>query len=225
MLSWGTIDDRRREFEIFDDFVHVHDRWSLTNDGATGTNTLDDTAGGTYSIKTAGADNDYHVMYSDAEVFKFAAGKPAQFGCRLKLTEANTDDSNIVAGLADGPDTGGIIQNDGGGPPSSFDGALFYKIDGTLTWFFQTANGSTKTTTSLGTFVSGTWYELAFAYRTSSTNDTVATIVPMVNGTQYEAHRVTISGLDEMNVFAGVKAGGANAETLILDWIGARQYR
>lgn len=224
MLSWGTIDDRRREFEIFDHFVHVNDWWSLTNDGGTGTNALNDAAGGTYSIKTAAADNDYHVMYSDAEVFKFAAGKPLQFGCKMVLTEANTDDANIVIGLADGPDTGAIIQDNGAGPPSSFDGALFYKIDGTLTWFFQTANATTKTTTSLGTFVSGTTYELAFAYRTSSTNDTVATILPMVNGTQYEAHRITVSGLEEMNIFAGVKAGGANAETLALDWIGARQY-
>jgi hypothetical protein len=225
MFAFNSQYDLRQEFQVFDDFLFVNDQWTLANDGGTGTNLLNDAAGGTYSIVTAAADNDYHVLHSDAENFKFAAGKPLQFGCRLSLTEAATDDANIVVGLADGPTDGGIIQNNGAGPPSSFDGALFYKIDGTLTWFFQTANGSTKSTTSLGTFVSGATYEVGFLYRSSGASDTKATIVPVVNGTEYAAHEVTISGLDEMHVIAGVKAGGGAAESLVLDWIGCRQTR
>jgi hypothetical protein len=225
MFSFPAQYDLRNEFRFWDEFTHLADHWTTVNDGSSGTNLLNDAAGGTYSLVTAAADNDYHILFSDSEVFRFAAGKPLYFAARARLTEANTDDANIVIGLADGPDTGAIIQNDGAGPPSSFDGALFYKVDGTLSLFFQTANGSSKTTTNLGTFTSGTWYELGFLYRSCSTADTTAEIVPAVNGTLYSAHSVTISGLDEMNVVAGVKAGGANAESLVLDYIGAHQVR
>lgn len=224
MPSWGTIDDRRRQFELWDDFLFDNGQWTAVTDGSTGAATITDAPGGVLTLATAGADNDYHIYASDAEVFKFAAGKPLQFGAQVKLTEAATDDANIVAGLSDDA-TGGVIQNNGGGPPASYDGALFYKIDGTLKWYFETSNAGTQTTTELGTFTSGTAYELGLDFKTSSTNDTLATITPTVNGKQYESHTLTLSGLEEMHVLFGVKAGGSNAETLSVNWIGCRQYR
>ena len=224
MFGFNNQFDLRQEYRLWDDFLFDNGQWTAVTDGSTGAATITDAAGGKITLATAAADNDYHVYASDAEVFKFAAAKPLQFGAHVALTEANTDDANISVGVSDTV-TGALLTNDGAGPPASYDGALFYKIDGTLKWFFETSNAGTQTTTELGTYVSGTEYELAFDFQTSSPNDTTALVVPCVNGKQYAAHEITLSGLAEMHAVFGVKAGGANAETLSVDWIGVHQKR
>lgn len=225
MFSFSSAFDRRAEYDRFADFDELPDWLEALNDGASGTNTLNDAAGGTYSIVTAAADNDYHYLASKSEAWRVRAGKPIQFGCRVTLTEANVDDANVVVGLTDTV-TAGIIQDNGAGPAASFDGILFYKVDGGTAWNFQTSNGSTKTTTAAAaTFTSGTAYELAFVVKTSGASDTVAVVDAYVNGVKVASHDLTISGMDEMHLILGVKAGGANAETLVVDWVGARQAR
>lgn len=226
MFGFQAQYDPRAEFARFSDFDELPNWLEALNDGATGTNTLNDAACGTYSIVTAAADNDYHYLASKSEVWRVRAGKPIQFGCRLTLTEANTDDANIVVGLSSVV-AAGIIANDGAGPiATASNHVLFYKVDGGTVWNCQTSNSTTRTTTtSAATFTSGTAYELSLIVNTASANDTVAEVQYFINGSLVATHDVTISGLDEMHMLIGVKAGGANAETLIVDWVGARQVR
>lgn len=224
-LSWPNIVDRRLELERFSDFDELPNWLEALNDGASGTNTLNDAKNGTYSIVTAAADNDYHVLASKSEVFKFEAGKPIRAICKLKLTEANTDDANIWFGFTDTLTTGGTLV-DGGGPLASYDGALFFKVDGGVVWQAETSNAGTQVTSaSVGAFTSAADYVLEIEVNTASANDTIAQVVFSINGTPVATIPLTLSGLDEMHLVCGVKAGGANAETLIVDYIGVRQAR
>lgn len=208
-----------RNIKYFEDFVDADagSRFTSTDDGGTGTNVLLDGHGGWYSVLTAAADNDYHLMSSGTEFIKFQANKPVYVEAKLKLTEANTDDANWVFGLTDTLTTG-FLGDDGAGPAASYDGAVFFKVDGTMQIQFETSNAGTQVTNaSVATFTSGTEYTLALYFNPG--NGTTGTVTPYVNGVAGTAHSITLAGLEEMHLVFGVKAGGANAETLSVDYL------
>lgn len=209
--------DPQSSFEFLDDFVHAHDWWTAVNDGATGTNTLNNAAGGTYSIVTAAANNDYHYLVSDAKNWLLAPGKPLWFEARVRLTEAATNASNIFVGLSDTV-TAGLLQDNGAGPPASYDGIGFFKVDGGAVWQAESSNATTQTTTTnAATFTSGSWYRLGMHF--DPMDGTTGRVVFLVDGAVVATHAITLSGLEEMHVAIGVKAGSANAETLIVDYV------
>lgn len=208
-----------RNLVYMEDFVDADssDAFDSTDDGGTGTNVLLDEHGGWYNVLTAVADNDYHLMSSGAEFIKFQANKPVYFEAKIKLTEANTDDANWVIGLTDTLTTG-FLGDDGAGPAASYDGAVFFKVDGTMQIQFETSNAGTQVTNaSLATFTSGAEYTLGLKFNPG--DGTTGTVTPYVNGTAGTAHDITLAGLEEMHLVFGVKAGGANAETLSVDYL------
>lgn len=182
--------------------------WSSVDDGGTGTNAVLDTAGGGISILTAAADNDYHTMASAGEHYKFQTGKMTYAYAKLALTEANTDDANIIFGFTDTTTTGGLLTN-GGGPLASYDGAVFYKVDGGTVWNCEVSDAGTQTTTtSVKAFTSAQTYELEILF------DGATTVSFYIDGALVASSTVTPANLDEMHLVYGVVAGGANAETL-----------
>lgn len=226
--------DPTRVIRIFDDFVNPASAtasdvqtWTDNNDGATGTNAFQDAVGGVYNVVTAAADNDYHAMSSVNEVFKFTAGKKAWFKARIKVAEATTNESAWWVGVTDTLTTGGFQAN-ALGPLASYDGALFWKTPETaLTLNFETSNAGTQNTLSaFATSVTDTWTTVAFFW------DGVDKVYPFaaVNGsntlTAYTPQSLTATGLEEMHVVFGVKAGPtAAAETLQVDYILMAQER
>jgi hypothetical protein len=228
-------------FEVFDDFMNpvttaISDTqaWTVLSDGGTGTPVFQDAAGGIFNVVTAAADNDYSAYSSVTESFKFAAGKRLWFEARVKVAEATTDDSTWWVGLTDTLTTGGM-QADALGPLASYDGALIYKTPETaLTLNFETSNAGTQVTSSAeATSVTDTWNRVGFFFDGgNSTSATTATLTPFyaVNGSatfvKGAAQTITLSGLEEMHVVYGVKAGpGAAAETLQIDYIRVVQER
>lgn len=197
--------------------------YEVVTDGI-GTTGVDDGLGGWAEINTDGvADNDETYLATATESFLFDTDKKLIFKCRIKLTEANTNDANFIIGLSDtvGADT---LLDDGGGPAASYDGAVFFKVDGTMKIQFETSNAATQVTNAtLADFASATVYNLAFVYDYS--DGTTATITPYVNGTAGTAHEITISGLQEMHLVMGVKAGFTNAESLMVDYVAVSQER
>jgi hypothetical protein len=217
--------DKRTMYEFFLDFdTSVSgDSVAASNDGGSGALTITDAAGGVATLATAAADNDYHVISSDAETFKVAANKPLWFEARVKLAEANTDDANIFVGLSDTVD-GTLLTDNGGGPPSSWDGAGIFKVDGGTVWQAESSNATTQaTTTSLAAFTTDTWTRLGV--HVDPGDDTTADVHFFVDGVRKATHKLTISGMDEMHVALGVKAGAGNAETLSIDYVRAVQAR
>lgn len=225
-------------FQIWEDFmdpatsatsaVHV---WTAVNDGATGTPVYQDAAGGIFNVVTAAADNDYSAYSSFHEPFKFASGKKLWFEARFKLTEATTNESAWWFGLTDTLTTGGFQANTAG-PLASYDGALIWKDEATMTIDFETSNDGTQaTTTAMATFVSNTWTRVGFYFDGTATTSVITPYyevtgvdgAALVAGT---AQNITLAGCAEMHVVYGVKAGPtAAAETLMIDWIRCVQLR
>ena len=225
-------------YEMFDDFMNpatsaVSDvqAWTPVNDGGTGTPVFQDAAGGILNVVTAAADNDYSAYSSFAEMFKFASGKKLWFEARFKLSEATTNESAWWFGLTDTLTTGGF-QADASGPLASYDGALIWKDEATMAIDFETSNAGTQaTTTAMATFVSNTWTRVGFYFDGTATTSVITPYyeVTGVDGTALTAgtpQNITLSGLEEMHVVFGVKAGPtAAAETLQIDYIRCVQLR
>ena len=245
-LSNGTVSDLWRHAPslaqdptlahlVFDDFLYPASAtasdamaWTALNDGATGTPAFQDAAGGVFNTVTAAADNDYSAYSSVAENWLFAAGKELWFEARFKIAEATTNESTWWFGLSDTLTTGGMQAN-AAGPLASYDGALIWKTPETaLTVNFETSNAGTQSTLSaFATSISNTWHRAGFYFDGTATT---STITPYFHdGTSWTAgtaQNITLSGLEEMHVVWGVKAGPtAGAETLQLDYIRALQLR
>jgi hypothetical protein len=211
------------QVEIFDDFLHVHDQWAAVNDGGSGTNTLDAAAGGQYSIVTAAADNDYHFMVSDAKHWIIADNKPLWFEARVKFTEANTDDANVFVGLSS--DIAATVMGDNGaGPPASYTGVNFHKVDGGTAWLFETSNGTSQTTTTTTTTPGGgTFVRLGF--HIDSGDGTTANVTAFIDGVKVASHKLALASLAACGIVFGIKAGAGNAETLTVDYVRCIQQR
>lgn len=239
-LLWGNSPSRINSdpsvfHEFWEDFCHPAsatasdlEAFTSNDDSGTGTNAFQDAAGGIYNIVTAAADNDYHAMSTVLERFLFAAGKKLWFEARFKLAEATTNESAWWFGLTDTLTTGGFQAN-AVGPLASYDGALVWKDEATMTIDFETSNAGTQATTSaMATFVTNTWTRVGFYFDGTATTAVVTPYYDVGGGVLIAGtpQNITLSGLEEMHLVFGVKAGPtAGAETLQVDYVRCLQLR
>lgn len=217
----------RKSVVFFDDFHEyiAATRFTLATgaDAAAGTVAASDAHGGVAVLTPAGADNNYVFLPSTNELVLPVLGRRIFFQARVKITEANTDDANVFVGLSDTVDAT-LLGDDGGGPPASYDGIGFHKVDGGTTWVPECSNAATQTTKAStetnATRRSGEWTDLAFKVERFSSDGATAYVDFYVDG-ECVAYGValTLSGLAEMHVAVGTKNGGANAEILNVDYI------
>lgn len=205
---------------ICDDFLKLDTAmWASVDDSGTGTNALAASINGVMNVVTSADDNDYHLMTTNKAIFAFDTGFITYAKAKLSLTEANTDDANIIFGFSS-ITTNGILANDGAGPAASYDGAVFFKVDGTMKWMAEYSDAGTQTTDAdCGTFASATSYILEIYF------DGATTVYFYINGVQVHSATVVPANLDNLYLVFGAKAGGANAETLAVDYIYALQER
>lgn len=209
------------DFTMFDPTATVG-RYAIVEDGIAAQAQID-AAGGVLSIATDVNNNDEAYVSTIAENWLFAADKPLWFEARVALTEAATDDANLIVGLSDAVGANTLLD-DGAGPPASYDGAVWYKVDGSLLWRFESSNAGTQVTNAnVAAFVSNTWYRVGLLF--NPLDGTTGSITPFLNGVKGTAHAITLAGLEEMHLVMGVKAGGGAAETLRVDYIKAIQKR
>jgi len=188
-----------------------------------GTTGIEAGIGGWYKTYADADDNDEAYEVSTGESWLFADGKKLWFECSLKLSEGATNKANWIIGLMQEAGENALLDN-GGGPAGTYDGAVFYKVDGTMSTMFESSNDTTQATaTTMGTFVSGTAQRLGFYYDGTATT---STITPYIDGVAKTAQTIANSGLLEMELFFGVKAGGGvPEEALEIDWIKCVQLR
>lgn len=74
--------------------------------------------------------------------------KPIVFQTIVQFTEGNTDDVNVIAGLSS-TSAANALLDDGGGPPASYSGLVFFKVDGGTNWNVEASVGGTQTTVEL----------------------------------------------------------------------------
>ncbi len=234
-IVWGprggndALSARGTTIDFFDDFFQYDPtatvgKWVAVEDaGATGGDKVIDGAGGLLSAGCDGDDEDEVYISSIVEFLKFAANKMMFFETSVELTEANTNEANWIIGLSDTVGADSLVDA-GAGPMASYDGAVFFKVDGTMKIQFENSNAGTQVTNAtLADFVSGTRYKLGFLF---DPNDGVTgKITPFVDGVAGTVQDITLAGLEEMHILIGTKAGGTNEEALVVDYVHCVQVR
>lgn len=219
----------RHTFGFFDDFTHIvtGDLWTKVTD-VDGTALVGDAVGGQVqlipAVLTVG-NNEQMLIHTTAEIFKFAEDKPVEWGTRLKLTEANTDDANVLAGLTTVVD-GTALGDNGAGPPGTYDGVVFFKVDGSTTFQVEDSFATTQKTTeltaanalnkTLQTFTTGVWFNLrALCQPISSTLMDVEFYIDDVLVAKHKDR--TMTSPEEMHFAISVMSGGTTDPSEILD--------
>lgn len=222
----------RRLFGFFDEFewyVTAH-RWTnLAADAGVTAPAVIDAAGGVLSMATGATDNNEVAIRTTAELFLFAADKPAVCEARVRWTEANTDDANVAVGFADAIGADLLLDN-GAGPKASFSGALLYKVDGETVWRFVTSLGATRTVTQSNVAAGGSAYQVVRIEVREAGG--VLECVPWVDGRQLTdatnrpiKHYIALGSPTEMHFGVYLKAGSANSETILIDYAAPYQNR
>lgn len=225
-------------FHYKDDFYDYYDTTPAISGYAESstdspTVSVGDAAGGQLTIVTGGTNNNEGYLSTMRECWIFNTTKRVSCAARIQLTEASTSAANWCFGLSDtvGDDT---MLDNGAGMCASFDGAVLYKVDGTMEIHLCTSNAASQTNndvsgTSIITPVTAYWYQLYIDYdpNDGTTAKVNASVYDETNSALHTAteHDLTISGLQEMHLLLGVKAGSGNAETLYVDYIEAWQER
>lgn len=228
--------DPYKAITLFDDFltgVDTGTRWITADDSATGTNTYSDILGGSISILTAAANDDYHAMHSTSQCFNLLGANELWFEARFRVAEAATSQSTWWFGLTDmathGATTGGM-QAVAAGPLTNYDGVLIYKIEGAMAIDVETSNDSSQDVeTGLATFVTNTWTRVGFHVSAAATTAVCTAYFDVAAGSgALTAHSTTMNltraGLQEMYCVFGIKSGGS-VETLEVDYIKCVQLR
>lgn len=212
--SKGLIDNLEGYINHFDHFLFVNDEDFVIVADNTPVVQAADMDGGWLQLATDAGTNNDEVYLSSGESLKFTSGKKLHIGAKVKLTEANTDDANILFGLTDQGGANTLVD-DGGGPPSSYSGAVLFKVDGTLNWFAEASKTTSQSTLALASapaFVSGTTYILEIVWDGAALHF-------WVNGTKiYTVSDTAYISTTEMTPTFGLKNGGANQETSYWDW-------
>jgi len=132
-------DSLLRQTEINEDFHGA----APTGWATDGTATATAARGGVLSLASAATDNDAASVTLSAKEVVLADDKPIIFRARIQFAEAATNAANLFVGLFSGTITD-AVGDDGAGPPSSYSGFGFYKVDGSLNWFVEASVGSTS---------------------------------------------------------------------------------
>ncbi len=204
-----------------------------------GTGIITDGVPGELDLLTGGGTDEDEIYLARAiEEFKFADDKPLWWTARLRLEEQGTDDANIIAGLMDAV-AADRLQDAGAGPPSSYSGAVFFKVDGGTAWQFETSLTTAQTTTTLAALSpDGATDYHTLVIEARRRDATTVEIIPYIdeaggqdwkqaldtNGKKVK-HTITLGSPTDMMAMAGVKNGGANAETLVVQYMAAYQLR
>lgn len=228
--------EQRDQYNVFDDFFYFvsTDTWtSILTDS--GTAAVTDAVKGVLALAASDgtvADNDQTLIKGTTEIFKFADGKPMFAEALIQFTEANTDDANVGFGVANAV-AADLLRDDGAGPKTSGSFLMIYKVDGSNVWKVASSCNATQTiSTSTATAGGSSYQRLRIEYMPLSS--ILAEAHFFVDGIQLLdsstlkpiVHRFDHSDSPtEMQLFATVKNGGGNLETLNIDYIAAAQKR
>lgn len=219
--------DNQDTFRHYDDFFYFNDAemWTLTKDAAAGI-VDSDAHGGVLIFTTAATNNNEAYLGTTQAVALPIADKPVSCRARLQFSEASAQTANIIFGFSS-TSAANTLQDDGAGPPASYSGAVFFKVDQLLTdgtnWWVESSNGSTQTTTKTNSVAPGAGYQ-DLEVNIDPINSTTAQVTFRINGQQCRdmngdviVHTLTLTSLAAMKVIVGEKTGAAADLTLNVD--------
>jgi len=237
----------RHSIYFADDFVDDIDstRYTITATDS-GTGAVAGAHGGVLPLVASDgtvADNDETYVESVNEFISFVANQPWHFWARIQFTEANVDDANIAIGLGNAPGANSILDDGGGIATGMTSNAVLFKTDGSNKWKC-TAGGSAATQAAnvktshkdaspgvAGVAGPWQWVEIIWTPLTTTTGKVTFRVDGEILRDSSLPHEpiieipVTITGSATMALWAGVKNGGANLETLNIDCWGIQGRR
>lgn len=196
--------------------------FAITTDSG-GSQACQDVVGGVVLLTSDSTDEDETILHTEGAQFLFAENKPIHFGARIKVGEVSTDKNNVSVGLVSG-NVNAAIGDAGAGPPSSYSGALFFKVDSGTVWQAETSVGSTQSTdTDCGTRSTSAYTDLrCVIFTTSSTS---ATAKFYIDGSLVHTGTFTYTGAAQMRFIVGTHNGTGSADTLYVDYMYCWQLR
>lgn len=204
-------------------YVSAH-RWTATLTD-TGTVTPLTTHGGGVALTPSDAsvaDNDEVYLGGTTKNIVPTNLKPIVFQTVLQFTEANVDDANVIAGLSSTSAADALLDN-GGGPPASYSGLVFFKIDGGNNWWVEASVGGTQTTVELNAtnsldkiaHTAGGSAKQTLRIEFHPITSTQAKVIWFIDGNPVYATLWTYTSVVAMAPIWGLKNGAAtNVETL-----------
>lgn len=214
-LMWriGMLDPRKWHvyWTDFDSSTLLAD-WTTTETQAGATEALTDEDGGVLLITNSAADNDVVSMQKIGESFLMAAGKPAIFSCRFKVSSAAQCD--FQAGLIV-TDTTSLDATDG----------IYFQKDDDDAYLDvicrKNATSGSNTATAIATLTDATYVEAAWYY------DGVDKVYYYINNVLIGSISGSSAYLPDTELTPTIflQNGSANARTASIDWIFAAKMR
>lgn len=189
--------------------------------------------GGVVALTTGGTNNNEAYLFTPPS-FAFAANKPARTIGVVSITEANTDDSAWYYGFMSGVAADTIVDGGLTFRASSY-GAFIYKVkdsnflrcgilnNGTLTAHVTNIASTGRNTLEIAIEpLAGNRYQVNFAIDDDGGQAPVPAFeptyrYPFVHEADFGASPTALS------LSAGIKAGGANSEVLLVDYASVGQ--
>ncbi len=225
--------DQRRQFDLFDHFTEFTSGKTLTQTlgGGASSPTISATAqSGILSMAVTGATaNDSIYVASTGTLFKWAANINCSAEVLLQYSEANTDDAGICFGFSSSV-SATLMADSTMALPSSFTGALIYKIKDGTKWKTMSSQSTTQNDTTTKYTPSQSGYTrlrvdckiVNSVMEATYFIDQGAGMEQMKDNTARQLpikDTISLSSPSAMKLVVGVKNGGANAETLLVDYL------
>lgn len=190
--------------------------------------------GGVVTMSTGATDNNEVAFGTTNAFFLLADNKPFFGEALVQYAEANTDDANIAVGFADTINAADFLLDNGAGPRSSWSGAVIYKVDsGSVNnWRVRSSNGTTFTDNVTQIAAGGSAF-VRLRVEVADYTATLAQVTYFIDGLQLRdnvtnlpiVHTVAYASAAAMKFGVYLKAGGANSETLLTDYVAPFQAR
>ena len=227
--NYGLAD---RQMVVVEDFLSgAPSGWAAV--ATTGTVAATNARGGVLSITTQAADNAIGSLTLSSKIFVVAANKPISIAFYLQFAEAATNAANVWVGLTSEAVATAMGDN-GAGPPASYSGVGFYKVDGSLNWFTEfsvaglqntvelTATNSLNKTLQVAGSASFQLLEIDVIPKTS----TLCDVIFKINGSVVASYLDQIfTSMAAMAPVVIMKAGSGTAEVILVDLIKFGQVR
>jgi len=208
--------------------------WTVAEDGTeTGTPAVGDVRNGVYRKYTDGDDEDQFMYHTTYEIFGLESMKHLWWECRVTLAEVSGVTANYIFGLSEAVAVD-HLQDAGGGPPGTYDGMVWFKVDSDMFFNFETSlAGAQSTTVDYIPHVAGTTYRFgAWCIPNSLTSYIVYPWYSIGNargvlGTG-QVQNLTLTGHGPMQAFFGCKTGdvgGLTEEYIDIDYFWVAQQR
>lgn len=226
-------DDFIEEFNLLD----VVGRWADVSADTGAAPSLATDGESAVILTTAATDNNECLLVSN-QTWDVAQSMPLTIDIKMRYAESNTDDANILMGLvSSAAAVADVIADNGGGPPASYSGAVFFKVDGGTVWNVESSVAGTQTTTATNKTAGGASYQ-NFRIEIRPIDSTTAEVVFLIGqdgGSHFTQckdssgnvikHTLTYTSFAACKLVLGAKAGSANGETPRFDYVRVSQVK